>query len=139
MDSAAVKQYLLELQELIVERLEQVDGKQFLRDQWTRPDGSGGGLSCILEEGNVIERGGVAFSHVTGDKMPVSATQHRPELAGCRWEAMGVSLVMHPRNPYAPTSHATCACSWRTSRTAARCSGSAAAWTSHRITVSRKT
>ena len=68
--------------------------------------GTGGGISCILEEGNVLERGGVAFSHVQGDKMPASATAHRPELAGCSWEAMGVSLVMHPRNPYAPTSHA---------------------------------
>ena len=97
MDSTAVKQYLLKLQETIVQRLEQVDGKKFLRDAWERPNGTGGGISCIIEEGNVIERGGVAFSHVTGDKMPVSATQHRPELAGCSWEAMGVSLVMHPR------------------------------------------
>jgi coproporphyrinogen III oxidase len=110
MDSSAVKTYLLELQELIVERLEQVDGKKFLRDKWVRSTGSGGigkgeGLSCIIEEGNVIERGGVAFSHVQGDKMPASATAHRPELAGSSWEAMGMSLVMHPRNPYAPTSH----------------------------------
>ena len=109
-NSAAVKEFLLELQELIVERLEQVDGKQFLRDKWTRSTGSGGigkgeGISCILEEGNVLERGGVAFSHVQGDSMPPSATAHRPELAGRRWEAMGVSLVFHPRNPYAPTVH----------------------------------
>jgi len=111
MNSAAVKQYLMQLQELIVQRLEQVDGKKFIRDKWERPAGgtgigAGGGISCILEEGNVLERGGVAFSHVQGDKMPASATVHRPELAGCSWEAMGVSLVMHPRNPYAPTSHA---------------------------------
>jgi coproporphyrinogen III oxidase len=124
LNSAAVKEYLLELQELIVERLEQVDGKTFIRDKWAREAGrpstlrqtsgqapltsigKGEGISCILEEGNVLERGGVAFSHVQGDKMPVSATAHRPELAGCRWEAMGVSLVMHPRNPYAPTTHA---------------------------------
>jgi coproporphyrinogen III oxidase len=106
MDSAAVKQYLLGLQDRIVTGLEKIDGKKFLRDQWTRPDGTGGGISCIIEEGNVLERGGVAFSHVTGDKMPPSATQHRPELAGSKWEAMGVSLVMHPKNPYAPTSHA---------------------------------
>ena len=110
-NSAAVKEYLLQLQELIVERLEQVDDNKFIRDQWTREPGqsgigAGGGISCILEEGNVIERGGVAFSHVQGDKMPASATAHRPELAGCSWEAMGVSLVMHPRNPYAPTTHA---------------------------------
>jgi coproporphyrinogen III oxidase len=111
MDSNAVKEYLLELQDLIVTRLEQVDGKKFIRDGWTRATGSSGigkgeGISCILEEGNVLERGGVAFSHVQGDKMPASATAHRPELAGCSWEAMGVSLVMHPRNPYAPTVHA---------------------------------
>ena len=106
MDSNAVKQYLQGLQDRIVTRLEQVDGRKFLRDRWTRDNGTGGGISCIIEEGNVLERGGVAFSHVTGDKMPVSATQHRPELAGSKWEAMGVSLVMHPRNPYAPTSHA---------------------------------
>jgi coproporphyrinogen III oxidase len=110
-NSAAVKEYLLELQDLIVTRLEQVDGKKFIRDAWQREAGgvgigAGGGISCILEEGNVIERGGVAFSHVQGDKMPASATAHRPELAGCSWEAMGVSLVMHPRNPYAPTTHA---------------------------------
>ncbi|MBK9162299.1 MAG: oxygen-dependent coproporphyrinogen oxidase [Nitrosomonadales bacterium] len=116
MDSAAVKEYLLELQELIVERLEQVDGKSFLRDKWTRATGSGGigkgeGISCIIEEGNVLERGGVAFSHVQGDKMPASATAHRPELAGCSWEAMGVSLVMHPRNPMHRPRMPTCACS----------------------------
>src|ERR1039458_9298632 len=104
-NSVPIREYLLELQDLIVTRLEQVDGKKFRRDSWDRPEG-GGGRSCILEEGNVLERGGVAFSHVLGDKMPASATAHRPELAGCSWEAMGVSLVMHPRNPYAPTSHA---------------------------------
>lgn len=104
MDSAAVKKFLFELQDRIVTRLEQVDGNKFRRDSWDRPEG-GGGRSCILEEGNVLERGGVAFSHVTGDKMPPSATAHRPELAGCTWEAMGVSLVFHPRNPYAPTVH----------------------------------
>jgi coproporphyrinogen III oxidase len=103
-DSTAVREYLVELQELIVERLEQVDGKKFRRDNWDRREG-GGGISCILEEGNVLERGGVAFSHVTGASMPLSATAQRPELAGRRWEAMGVSLVFHPRNPYAPTTH----------------------------------
>ena len=102
-DSAAVREYLVELQELIVERIEQVDGQRFRRDSWNKPEG--GGLSCILEEGNVLERGGVAFSHVKGDSMPASATAHRPELAGRRWEAMGVSLVFHSRNPYAPTTH----------------------------------
>ena len=90
LDSATVKKYLLELQGLIVARLEQVDGKKFLRDEWQREAGPGGGISCILEEGSVLERGGVAFSHVTGDSMPAAATAHRPELAGRRWEAMGV-------------------------------------------------
>ena len=104
MNSDAVKQYLLGLQDRIVQGLEQIDGKKFVRDAWSREGGragigAGGGISCILEEGTVLERGGVAFSHVQGDKMPVSATAHRPELAGSSWEAMGVSLVMHPRNP----------------------------------------
>ena len=94
MDSAAVKEYLYQLQDKIIAGIEQVDGKKFLHDSWQRPEG-GGGRSCILEQGNVLERGGVAFSHVKGDKMPPSATAHRPELAGRRWEAMGVSLVFH--------------------------------------------
>ncbi len=104
MDSHSVKEFLLELQQLIVERMQQVDGKIFRRDGWLRPEG-GGGLSCLVEEGNVLERGGVNFSHVMGERLPPSASAHRPELAGGRWEAMGLSLVMHPRNPYAPTSH----------------------------------
>ncbi len=104
MDSHRVKEFLLELQQLIVERMQQVDGKTFRRDGWQRPEG-GGGLSCLVEDGNVLERGGVNFSHVMGERLPPSASAHRPELAGRRWEAMGVSLVMHPRNPYAPTSH----------------------------------
>ncbi|MBT9613526.1 MAG: oxygen-dependent coproporphyrinogen oxidase [Burkholderiales bacterium] len=104
MDTVRVKTFLTELQELIVERLEQVDGKAFKRDGWQRPEG-GGGLSCVMEEGNVFERGGVNFSHVFGDKLPPSASANRPELAGRGFEAMGVSLVLHPRNPYAPTVH----------------------------------
>ncbi len=104
MKSQLVKEFLLELQELIVERLEQIDGKRFRKDEWQRPEG-GGGLTRLIEEGNVLERGGVNFSHVVGERLPPSATAHRPELAGRRWQAMGVSLVMHPRNPYAPTSH----------------------------------
>ena len=104
MHTERVKEFLLDLQQLIVERMQQIDGKTFRRDGWERPEG-GGGLSCLVEEGNVLERGGVNFSHVKGDKLPPSASAHRPELAGRRWEAMGVSLVMHPRNPYAPTSH----------------------------------
>ena len=100
----AVKAYLLDLQERIVAGLEGVDGKAFLRDAWDRPDG-GGGISRVLEEGNVLERGGVNFSHVRGASLPPSAAAARPELAGRAWEAMGVSLVLHPRNPYAPTVH----------------------------------
>ena len=109
MDTARVKTFLIELQELIVERLEQVDGKKFQRDSWQRPEG-GGGLSCVMEEGNVFERGGVNFSHVFGDKLPPSASANRPELAGRGFEAMGVSLVLHPRNPYAPTVHMNVRC-----------------------------
>ncbi len=109
MDAAKVKEFLTELQELIVERLEQVDGKRFRRDGWVRPEG-GGGLSCVMEEGNVLERGGVNFSHVYGDRLPPSASANRPQLAGRSFEAMGVSLVLHPRNPYAPTVHMNVRC-----------------------------
>ncbi|MHB1100545.1 MAG: coproporphyrinogen III oxidase, partial [Burkholderiales bacterium] len=104
MNIAGVKDFLTELQELIVERIEQVDGKTFRRDSWNRPEG-GGGTSCVIEEGNVLERGGVNFSHVFGKGLPPSATAARPELAGRSFQAMGVSLVFHPRNPYAPTVH----------------------------------
>ncbi|MEC4718045.1 oxygen-dependent coproporphyrinogen oxidase [Noviherbaspirillum sp. CPCC 100848] len=107
--SADVKTYLLDLQERIVAALEEVDGKSFLTDRWQRAAGegpiAGGGISRILEQGNVIERGGVGFSHVSGTALPPSAAANRPELAGRSWEAMGVSLVQHPRNPYAPTVH----------------------------------
>ena len=102
--SAAIKTWLLALQAQIVYDLEQVDGKPFLRDAWTRPEG-GGGISRLIEEGNVFERGGVNFSHVMGAALPPSASAVRPELAGRAWEAMGVSLVLHPRNPHAPTVH----------------------------------
>lgn len=106
-----VKSFLQDLQEHIVTALETLDGCRFRRAAWTRSEGDaqpelpGNGLTCLLEEGNVFERGGVNFSHVTGTQMPASATAHRPELAGRSWEAMGVSLVLHPRNPYAPTVH----------------------------------
>ena len=100
----AVKAWLLDLQDRIVQALERVDGKPFMRDAWQRPEG-GGGISRVIEEGNVFERGGVNFSHVTGASLPPSAAAARPELAGRAWEAMGVSLVLHPRNPYAPTVH----------------------------------
>ncbi|NWG87476.1 MAG: oxygen-dependent coproporphyrinogen oxidase [Hydrogenophilaceae bacterium] len=104
METSKVKAFLLQLQELIVERLAQIDGKPFLSDAWTRPEG-GGGITRLIEEGNVFERGGVNFSHVTGHNLPPSASAHRPELAGRSYEAMGVSLVLHPRNPYCPTVH----------------------------------
>jgi coproporphyrinogen III oxidase len=104
MDASRVKKFLTELQALIVERIEQIDGASFKRDAWQRPEG-GGGISCVMEEGHVLERGGVNFSHVFGDKLPPSASANRPELAGRSFEAMGVSLVLHPRNPYAPTVH----------------------------------
>ncbi|MGZ3182225.1 MAG: oxygen-dependent coproporphyrinogen oxidase [Telluria sp.] len=100
----AVRAWLLGLQDSIVSALEQVDGRPFLREEWQRPEG-GGGISRLIEEGNVLERGGVNFSHVKGASLPPSAMAARPELAGRAWEAMGVSLVLHPRNPYAPTAH----------------------------------
>ena len=109
MNIAGVKEFLTELQELIVERIEQVDGQTFRRDSWDRPEG-GGGMSCVIEEGNVLERGGVNFSHVFGKGLPPSATAARPELAGRSFQAMGVSLVFHPRNPYAPTVHMNVRC-----------------------------
>ena len=99
-----VKAYLADLQNRIVAGLEAIDGKSFQRDGWERPNG-GGGLSCVIEEGNVLERGGVNFSYVFGHGLPASATAARPELAGRSFEAAGVSLVLHPRNPYAPTVH----------------------------------
>jgi len=104
MDNAAVKTYLLHLQERIVGHFEALDGACFAREEWKRPEG-GGGTSRILEGGNLLERGGVGFSHVTGTRLPPSASAHRPEIAGGPWEAMGVSLVLHPRNPYVPTVH----------------------------------
>jgi coproporphyrinogen III oxidase len=103
-DSQAVLNYLQNLQAKIVEALELVDGKTFLHDSWNRPEG-GGGTTCLLEGGNVFERAGVGFSHVLGSKLPPAATIAHPEAAGRSWEAMGVSLVLHPRNPFVPTVH----------------------------------
>ncbi len=102
--SSDVKSYLLDLQTRIVSALEAIDGKPFLHDSWQRAEG-GGGISRIIEEGNLLERGGVGFSHVMGKNLPPSAAANRPEIAGRAWEAMGVSLVFHPRNPYVPTVH----------------------------------
>jgi coproporphyrinogen III oxidase len=104
-----IKSYFLNLQELIVSRMETLDGRPFRRDAWDRPQG-GGGISRLVEDGNFLERAGVNFSHVMGDRLPPSATAHRPELAGRHWEAMGVSLVFHPRNPYVPTVHMNVRC-----------------------------
>ncbi len=105
-DIDAVKQYLLALQDRICRGLEEEDGGgRFREDTWQRP-GGGGGRSRVLEDGAVIEKGGVNFSHVHGDGLPPSATAQRPELAGRGFQALGVSLVIHPRNPYVPTSHA---------------------------------
>jgi len=109
MDFEAVKHYFSDLQSRIVEALQLADGKHFLHDSWQRPEG-GGGVSCVLEEGKVLERGGVNFSHVTGERLPPSASASRPELAGRGFEAAGVSLVLHPRNPYAPTVHMNVRC-----------------------------
>ena len=104
MNTQAILHYLQNLQSQIVEALELVDGKTFLHDSWNRPEG-GGGTSCLLEGGNIFERAGVGFSHVLGNKLPPAATIAHPEAAGRSWEAMGVSLVLHPRNPYIPTVH----------------------------------
>jgi len=104
MDLTRARAYFTELQSRIVARLEALDGCAFRRDGWQRPEG-GGGLACIVEEGRVFERGGVNFSHVRGDCLPPSATATRPQLAGRAFEVLGVSLVLHPVNPYAPTVH----------------------------------
>lgn len=105
-DPQAVKHYLLQLQDTICQRLAVADGGgEFIHDAWDRPEG-GGGISRVIGGGKVFEKGGVNFSHVMGNTMPPSATAHRPHLAGAPWQAMGVSLVMHPHNPHVPTSHA---------------------------------
>jgi len=101
-----VKTYLLQLQDNICGELAAEDGgKGFITDEWQRPEG-GGGRSRVLAEGEVFEKAGVNFSHVMGANLPPSASASRPELAGRSYQAMGVSLVIHPRNPYVPTSHA---------------------------------
>ena len=100
----AVKLYLTQLHDRITAAVERVDTQTFRRDAWQRPEG-GGGESRILSSGTVFERAGVSFSHVFGAQMPASASNLRPEIAGAPFEAMGLSLVFHPRNPYAPTTH----------------------------------
>ncbi|HET7796068.1 MAG TPA: oxygen-dependent coproporphyrinogen oxidase [Rhizobacter sp.] len=108
MNTQDVRSYLLGLQDRIIGAMEVEGGEPFITDAWQRPAGErlqGDGLSRLIEGGQLLERGGCNFSHVTGATMPPSATQHRPELAGAPFEAMGVSLVFHPRNPYVPTVH----------------------------------
>jgi len=107
-DTGAVREYLLGLQSRIIGAMEAEGGDSFVTDHWVREPGGkleGEGLSRLVEEGPLLERGGCSFSHVKGKVLPPSATQHRPELAGAPFEAMGVSLVFHPRNPYVPTVH----------------------------------
>ena len=103
-DVPAVQRYLTGLQDKIVVALESADGGEFRRDEWVREQG-GGGISRLIEGGDLFERAGVLFSHVKGDTLPASATAHRPNVAGRSWEAMGVSMVLHPDNPYVPTTH----------------------------------
>jgi coproporphyrinogen III oxidase len=107
-DTAEVRAYLTGLQTRIVQAMEAADGGRFLVDAWEKAPGEplqGNGITQILEGGALLERAGCGFSHVRGAKLPPSATQHRPELTGAPFEAMGVSLVFHPRNPYVPTVH----------------------------------
>ncbi|MCD6675162.1 MAG: oxygen-dependent coproporphyrinogen oxidase [Burkholderiaceae bacterium] len=103
-DAVAVRDWLAELQSRIVAALEAIDGQSFRSDAWQRAEG-GGGITRVLEEGGVFERAGVLFSHVHGTRLPPSASAQRGEIAGRPFEAMGVSLVLHPRNPYVPTVH----------------------------------
>ncbi len=103
MGVAAPRAYFVDLQSRIVAALEAIDGQLFRHDEWTRPEG--GGIARVIEDGDVLERGGCNFSHVKGERLPPSASVSRPELAGRSFDAMGVSLVMHPRNPYVPTVH----------------------------------
>ena len=108
LDSQSVREYLLDLQQRIVDAFERLDGQRFRHDVWEKPADAqlgGGGLTRIIENGNLLERGGVGFSHVVGKALPPSASAQRPELAGRRFEALGVSLVFHPRNPHVPTVH----------------------------------
>jgi coproporphyrinogen III oxidase len=103
-DLARVRTSFLGLQESIVAAFEAADGGRFADEAWERPEG-GGGRTRVLTEGTLFEKAGVGFSHVRGTRLPPSASAHRPEIAGASWEALGVSVVVHPRNPYVPTSH----------------------------------
>ena len=102
-----VKKYLIELQQSICSEVELIEGgAKFAQDSWTRDDKRGSGLTNILSNGNIFEKGGINYSIITGDKMPKSATALRPELEGRKYTALGVSLVLHPENPFIPTAHA---------------------------------
>lgn len=104
-DTAVVRDWLTRLQDSITRDVEAIDTRATFRcDTWQREAG-GGGTSCVLKNGAVFEQAGVGFSHVTGERLPPSASANRPELAGKAWQAMGLSLVFHPRNPYVPTTH----------------------------------
>ena len=108
MKEHSTQAFLMDLQARITQGIEALDEKSFLVDHWRKPQGEtlqGEGITKILEDGTVFERAGCGYSHVTGPSLPPSATQHRPELAGLPFEAMGVSLVFHPKNPHAPTVH----------------------------------
>jgi len=107
-DTAPIRAYLVQLQQRIVRELERIDGGRFASSNWQRPEGAqlrGSGTTCILEEGALFERAGVGFTQVSGDRLPPSASAAHPEVAGCGFDALGVSLVLHPRNPYVPTVH----------------------------------
>jgi coproporphyrinogen III oxidase len=108
-DTRKVTDWLDQLQKNIADATSTLDGTSFRSDQWQRPEG-GGGRTMIIEGGKVFERAGIAYSHVKGKAMPATATQHRPELAGRAFEAMGVSMVMHPENPHCPTAHMNVRC-----------------------------
>jgi coproporphyrinogen III oxidase len=108
-DTAGVRHYLQGLQQRIVTGLESVDGGSFITDAWERAEG-GGGISRVIEDSHVFERAGVLFSHVTGNHLPPTASATRPGMAGRSFEAMGVSLVLHPRNPHVPTVHLNVRC-----------------------------
>jgi len=112
-DTQALRSYFLDLQARIVGRFGELEGQVFLTDAWRREPGArltGDGISRLIEGGRLMERGGCNFSHVQGQQLPPSASAHRPELAGAPFEAMGVSLVFHPRNPYVPTVHMNVRC-----------------------------
>ncbi len=104
MKANSVKTFLLNLQKELISELEALDQEKFTEDVWSRPLG-GGGITSVIEDGSIIERGGINFSHIMGDNLPSAATENRPQIVGNGFEAMGLSAVLHPRNPYIPTIH----------------------------------